>query len=337
MRVLLATDAWLPQVNGVVRTWQQVIGELEAAGDEVEVVHPGLGRTIAAPRYPEIRLALRPGRLVDAAFERFRPEAIHIATEGPIGMAAARSCRRRGYPFTTSYHTQFPHYLKHYFRLPMGVTYAFVRRFHGRAAATLVPTEGVAAELRGRGLERVVTWCRGVDVERFRPEPREPYAGLPKPICLYAGRVAVEKNIEAFLGADLPGSKVVVGDGPTRAALASRYPKVHWAGYRFGEDLAKHYAGADVFVFPSRTDTFGIVMLEANACGLPIAAYPVTGPKDVVRQGLTGWLDEDLGVAVRRALELDRDACVAHARTQSWGRCAERLRATLARIGADPR
>lgn len=333
MRVLLATDAWEPQVNGVVRTWQHVIRELEAVGDRVHVVHPGLGRTIAAPRYPEIRLSLRPGKLVADAFAAAEPDAVHVATEGPIGMAARRRCRRLTLPFTTSYHTQFPAYLRRYFGLPCAATYAFVRRFHGAAKATLVPTQGVADELRARGLDSVVTWCRGVDVDRFRPEPREAYEGLPRPISLYAGRVAVEKNIEAFLAAELPGTKVVVGDGPAKETLARRYPGVHWAGYRFGEELSAHYAGADVFVFPSRTDTFGIVMLEANACGLPIAAYPVTGPKDVVLHGRTGWLDEDLAVAVGKALDLDRSACIAHARTQSWRRCAERLRETLVPIG----
>lgn len=334
MRILLATDAWSPQVNGVVRTWQQTIRELEAMGHAVEVVHPALGRTVAAPRYSEIRLSLAPWRIVGAAFERGF-DAVHIATEGPIGFETRRRCERDGIPYTTSYHTQFPEYMKRYFALPPGITWRFMRWFHGGARATLAPTEQVTKELRAHGIARAQTWCRGVDTQQFRPIASEVFAGLARPVHLYAGRVAREKNIDAFIDAPLPGSKVVVGDGPERARLERAHPEVRFAGYRFGDELAAHYAAADVFVFPSRTDTFGVVMLEANACGVPIAAYPVTGPIDVVREGVNGALDEDLAKAAARALEVPRASCLTHAASKGWRRVAEVLLAHLAPRGAE--
>ncbi|MCA9286167.1 MAG: glycosyltransferase family 1 protein [Phycisphaerales bacterium] len=333
--LLLATDAWHPQVNGVVRTWAQVILELELLGIAVHVLHPGCFRSVPAPRYPEIRLALASPGAVARAVDAIAPDFVHIATEGPIGFATRAWCRRRGAAFTTSYHTQFPHYLKQYFGIPASVTWRFVRWFHGAAACTLVPTAGVERELRTHGINGASTWCRGVDTNLFRPVAPA-VTDLPRPVFLYAGRVAVEKNIEAFLEAPLPGSRMVVGDGPARAALERRHRDVHWAGYRFGEELVAHYCSADVFVFPSRTDTYGIVMLEANACGLPIAAYPVTGPIDVVQPGRTGWLDDDLATAARRALDVPRDGCLAHARANSWRRCAEMLRDALAPSSAPP-
>ncbi len=317
----LVTDAWSPQVNGVVRTWQQVTEQFERWGHRVEVIHPGQFRTIAAPRYPEIRLALGAKRGVHRRLDDLSPDAIHIATEGPLGQAARKYCLKRGLAFTTSYHTQFPMYLRRYFGIPQGFSYRFIRWFHGPARAVLVPTATVARELEARGLGNTVVWRRGVDTDVFKPEPAHDY-DLPRPIFLYAGRVAIEKNIEAFLELDLPGSKVVVGDGPPREALAKRYPEVHFAGYKFGEELAAHYAGADVFVFPSKTDTYGVVMLEANACGLPVAAYPVTGPIDVVQQGKTGYVDKDLAAAARRALDLEPAECLAFARANSWEACA---------------
>lgn len=331
MKLLLATDAWSPQVNGVVRTWQQTIRELEAMGHTVEVVHPGLGPTVAAPRYKEIRLSLAPWRIVGDAFDRGF-DAVHIATEGPLGFETRRRCERAGLPYTTSYHTQFPEYMKRYFALPTGVTWRFMRWFHGGASATLAPTAQVTQHLREHGITRAQTWCRGVDTALFRAIDADLFSHLPRPVHLYAGRVAREKNIEAFIAAQLPGSKVVVGDGPERARLQHEHRSVSFAGYRFGEDLAAHYASADVLVFPSRTDTFGIVMLEANACGLPIAAYPVTGPIDVVREGINGALDDDLVLAARRALEVPRASCVAYAQLQSWRRVAEVLIAHLVPI-----
>ena len=340
LRILLATDAWLPQVNGVVRCWQNVISELERRGHEIAVLHPGLFRTIAAPRYPEIRLAILPGRGCRRRAESFKPDAVHIATEGPVGAAVRRWCLRTGRGFTTSYHTQFPMYLRRYFAIPESVTWSFVRRFHGRGAATLVPTESVRRELVAHGVASAQTWSRGVDRTMFHPGPWtdpelavDPYADLPRPILLYAGRVAVEKNIEAFLSLRTPGSKVVVGDGPARSHLERRHPAVRFLGYRFGEALGRHYAAADVLVFPSRTDTFGVVMIEANACGTPVAAYPVTGPIDVVRPGDNGWLDEDLDVAVTKALAVPRERCLAFAATQTWSATADRLLKSLARVG----
>lgn len=336
LRILLATDAWLPQVNGVVRCWQNVIAELERRGHEVEVLHPGLFRTIAAPRYPEIRLAMMPGRSCRRRAEAFGPHAIHIATEGPVGAAVRRWCLRTRRPFTTSYHTQFPMYLKRYFGIPESLTWSFVRRFHGRGEATLVPTESVRRELVAHGVPSARTWSRGVDASVFHPGPwrdaglqADPFEGLARPILLYAGRVAVEKNIEAFLALRTPGTKVVVGDGPPRASLERRHREVRFLGYRFGEALGRHYAAADVLVFPSLTDTFGVVMIEANACGTPVAAYPVTGPIDVVRPGENGWVDEDLDAAVARALSVPRERCLAFAATQTWARTADLLLETL--------
>ncbi|MEY5033206.1 MAG: hypothetical protein RL354_2237 [Planctomycetota bacterium] len=336
MRILLATDAWSPQVNGVVRTWQQTIRELEALGHEVEVMHPALGATVAAPRYNEIRLSLAPWRIVSRAMAR--PfDAVHIATEGPIGLEARRRCESLRIPYTTSYHTQFPEYMKRYFALPPAVTWRFMRWFHGGARATLAPTQQVTEQLRAHGIARAQTWCRGVDTAQFRPIEGGLFADLPRPVHLYAGRVAREKNIDAFIDATMPGSKVVVGDGPARARLERSHPHVRFVGYKFGDELAAHYAAADVFVFPSRTDTFGVVMLEANACGTPIAAYPVTGPIDVVREGVNGALDENLARAAARALHVPRASCLAHARCNGWRRVAEVLLAHLAPIGASTR
>lgn len=330
-RIALVTDAWLPQINGVTTTLSRCCQELEQDGREVQVISPDLFRTVPCPRYPHIRLAVGAGRRVVRLLEEQRPEAIHIATEGPLGLAARRYCGRWRIPFTTAFHTRFADYLRVYAKIPKAVTYRLQRWFHGRAERTLVPTPTLERELSEHGFPHLVEWTRGVDTELFRPRGQDFY-GLPRPIFLSVGRVAAEKNLEAFLALDLPGSKVVVGDGPARAALERTHPEVHWAGFRVGEDLANHYAGADVFVFSSRTDTYGVVMLEANASGLPVAAYPVTGPIDVVRDGVTGVLDDDLGAACRRALELDPAACRRHAESLSWQRCAEILLVNLAPI-----
>ena len=323
-RLLLVTDAWTPQVNGVVRTWTQVREQLSRFGIATETIHPGLFPTLPAPRYPQIRLACTTPGAVGARIREALPAAVHLATEGPLGLCARAWCLRHGVPFTTSYHTQFPLYLRRYFGVPVGLSRRVIRWFHAPAAATLAPTPSVVAELQSWGVSNAVPWCRGVDAERFRPGG-DALAALPRPRFLYAGRIAAEKNIEAFLRCDLPGCKVVVGDGPLRARLERRHPEVHWRGFRFGEALAAHYAGADVLVFPSRTDTFGLVILEANACGTPAAAHPVTGPIDVVVEGVNGALDPDLRTAALRALELPRERCVAHAATHSWRRTAEIL------------
>lgn len=321
MRIALVTDAWLPQVNGVVTTLGQVVRQLEAMGDEVLVVNPQRFRTYPCPRYPEIRLAWMPGRKVRALLREFRPDAIHIATEGPLGIAARLHCGRRRLPFNTSYHTQFPQYLRRYAGIPEGWTYRLMRWFHGRANATLVPTARVKDELDARGFTNVRVWTRGVDTDLFRPGDKLYLKGV-RPISLYVGRIAREKNIQAFLEADVPGTKYLVGDGPARASLEKKYPAARFVGVKKGEELARHYAAADVFVFPSRTDTFGVVMLEAMACGLPVAAYPVTGPIDVVRPGVTGVLHEDIAIAAMQALLLDPRDCRAQALECSWDRCA---------------
>ncbi|MCM2312685.1 MAG: glycosyltransferase family 1 protein [Steroidobacteraceae bacterium] len=317
MRLALVTDAWLPQVNGVVRTLGNTIREIEAAGHEVTVISPAEFRTIPCPTYPEIRLALFAGRAVRRRLETLDPDAVHIATEGPLGLAARNWCVRRGRPFTTAYHTQFPEYVRARAPIPLSLGYAAVRWFHGRATRTLVTTPSMQRQLEARGLQNLHLWGRGVDTELFRPRGKD-FLDLPRPIFLYFGRVAVEKGIGEFLALDLPGTKLVVGDGPACEDLKRRYPQAVFAGYRHGEDLAAHISASDVFVFPSRTDTFGLVLLEAMACGVPVAAYPVTGPIDVVRDGVTGVLDEDLRRAALAALELDPATCRTHAQAHSW-------------------
>lgn len=334
MRIALVTDAWHPQINGVVRTWTSVQEEVTAAGHSFTVVHPGLFRQVPLPRYPEIKLALFPRRGLGRHLRDFDPEAVHIATEGPLGLAGRRWCKRHGMPFTTSFHTHFAKYGRRYFFVPESWTFRLLRWFHGPAKATLVPTPSVVEELTAHGFRNLVTWTRGVETNRFRPRDTQVLPDLPRPIFTYCGRVAREKNIEAFLKADLPGTKLVIGDGPARASLEKAYPDAHWAGYKTGEPLAEYMAEGDVFVFPSRTDTFGVVMLEAMACGLPVAAYPVSGPIDVVRQGETGILDEDIAVAARKALELDSHACRCQALEYSWARCAEIFLENLAQRDA---
>lgn len=333
MRIAIVTDAWLPQVNGVVTTLGRTREELIRAGHRVKMLTPADHRTVPCPTYPEIRLSVLPYRRVRRTLDAFRPDCIHIATEGPLGFAARRYCIRRGVAFTTSYHTRFPQYVRERVPIPVSWMYAWLRRFHRPAAATLVPTPAVRDELAARRFRDLRLWGRGVDVDLFRPEPK---AALPetRPIYLYMGRVAVEKNVEAFLQLGLKGTKYVVGDGPDLARLRAEYPDVVFTGYRFGPELAAHLAAADVFVFPSRTDTFGLVMLEAMACGTPVAAYPVTGPLDVIEQGHTGVLHEDLGVAARRALTLDRGTCRQAALERSWARATGEFLGHLARNDA---
>ena len=317
MRIAIVSDAWRPQINGVVRTYENTRSELEAMGHEVLMVTPEGMPSLPCPSYPEIPIALFPGGTVTRALDGFAPHAVHVATEGPVGAAGRRWCLRRGHPFTTAFHTQFPEYIRARIPLPVDWTYAWVRRYHAAAVRTLVPTLSQVERLSQRGFANLHVWTRGVDTRVFRPdEPMDP--GLPRPVCVYMGRVAVEKNIESFLALDLPGSKLVIGDGPQRAKLEAAYPQVRFVGMKAGRDLARHVAGGDVFVFPSLTDTFGVVLLEAMACGLPVAAYPVTGPLDVVQPGVTGVLHRDLRAAVLGALALDRERCVAQARLHSW-------------------
>jgi glycosyltransferase involved in cell wall biosynthesis len=329
MRLAIVTDAWLPQVNGVVRTLTHTIRELESAGHEVTVISPADFRTIACPTYPEIRLSIFAGRAVRRRLEALDPDAIHVATEGPLGLAARNWCVRTGRPFTSAYHTQFPEYVRARAPIPLSLGYAAVRWFHGRATRTLVTTPSMRRVLEEKGFHNLALWGRGVDTQLFRPRDKA-FLDLPRPVFLYFGRVAVEKGIEDFLRLDLPGTKLVVGDGPAAAELRRRYPATVFAGYRFGEDLAAHIAASDVFVFPSRTDTFGLVLLEAMACGIPVAAYPVPGPVDVIVDGVTGVLLDDLRAAALAALRLDPEACRAHAVAQSWEACTRQFVGALA-------
>lgn len=294
------------------------------------MITPDRFRSIPCPTYPEIRLALRPGRALARMVEAAQPCAIHIATEGPLGWAARRYCLRRRVPFTTAYHTKFPEYIQARFRVPLPLSYAVMRRFHGKSSRVMVATQGIEDELAKRGFGNIGRWSRGVDTELFHPRPEArgeagPFAGLPRPVFLYVGRVAVEKNIQAFLDLDLPGSKVVVGDGPLHDDLRRRHPAVTFVGAKFGEELAVHYAAADCFVFPSRTDTFGLVLLEALASGLPVAAYPVPGPLDVVGGSPAGVLSEDLRAAALAALEIPPEVARGHALTFSWAACTRQF------------
>ena len=327
MRILLVTDAWKPQVNGVVRTLATVVETLERRGHTVKTVTPDQFRTLPCPTYPEIRLTMNPFGPVRRAFDSFAPEAVHIATEGPLGFAAWRLCRRRAIPFTTSFHTKFPEYLHSRLRLPIAWGYAWIRRFHAKAARVMVATATIERELQGWGFTNTVRWTRGVDTELFRPRPEaevpEALRDLPRPLLMYVGRVSVEKNIAAFLDSSNEGTKIVVGDGPQRASLTRDHPDAVFVGEKYGEDLAQYYAAADAFVFPSRTDTFGLVLLEALASGTPVAAYPVPGPLDVVGDSPAGCLDDNLTKATAQALSIDRALCRQHALGFSWDRCVD--------------
>jgi glycosyltransferase involved in cell wall biosynthesis len=330
VRIALVSDAWTPQVNGVVRTLEMVVAEVRAAGHVVQTVTPDRFRTIPCPTYPEIRLSLKPRRRVEATIAQFGADAIHIATEGPLGIAARAFCLARGLTFTTAFHTRFPEYVAARFGVPARWTYAWLRRFHAPSQGIMVASESIRRELAGRGFGRLRPWSRGVDETLFHPRHRREDFGLPRPIFLFVGRLAIEKNLPAFLDLDLPGSKLVVGDGPLMAQLRRRYPACHFLGERDGEALAQIYASADVFVFPSRTDTFGLVLLEALASGLPVAAFPVSGPLDVIGGSGAGVLDIDLGRAALAALGLSREYCRDHALRYSWAGSAAQFLANLA-------
>jgi len=324
MKVLVATDAWHPQVNGVVRTLGSLARAAAKLGVEIEFLSPEGFPTFPVPTYPGLRLALPHRRQIAARIEAAKPDAIHIATEGPIGFAARSYCRKAGRPFTTSYTTRFPEYIAARSPIPESWIYAALRRFHAAAAVTMVATPSLMRELDQRGFANLGMWTRGVDVDLFHPD-RAIALDLPRPIFMTVGRVAVEKNLEAFLSLDLPGSKVVVGAGPQEAILKRDFPSAKFFGSLDNGILAGHLAAADVFVFPSRTDTFGIVQLEALASGVPVAAFPVTGPKDVVGDRPIGVLDEDLGRACMAALRISRDACRKFALGCSWENSARQF------------
>lgn len=326
MRILIVSDAWVPQINGVVRTLQAMQRELSAMGHEVGFITPDLYRSIPCPTYPEIRLALGTPGDVGRRIAAFAPDAVHLSTEGPLCLAARQHCRKRGLAFTTAYHTQFPDYVERRTGIPASVLWRYIRWFHAPARRVLASTASIRAELAAQGITRLATWGRGVDLDMFSADraPAAAFADWPRPIMLYVGRIAVEKNIEAFLAGAHPGTRVVVGDGPARADLAARYPQAQFLGKLEGPELASAYAGADVFAFPSRTDTFGLVIIEAMACGTPVAAYPVTGPRDIVTP-VCGALDDDLDIAIEKALRCDRVAVAAIGRTFSWRSSAEQF------------
>ncbi len=324
MKIVIVTDAWDPQVNGVINTLKHAARVIEAKGHEVRFLTPQYFKTIPTPTYPEIRLSLFPYRKLARMIGDYRPQVVHIATEGPLGFAARRYCKRHKLRFTTAYHTQFPEYIRLRAPLPLSVSYRFMRWFHGGAVHTLVTTASMHDHLSKWGLRNLKVWTRGVDTELFRQGEKK-FLNTERPVFMYIGRVAVEKNIQAFLELDLPGSKYVIGDGPQLRELKDKFPAVTFTGYIDNHLLSKHLAAADVFVFPSKTDTFGLVLLEANACGLPIAAYPVPGPKDVVVQGSNGYLSEDLREACLQALRLNPDDCRSVAMQYTWQRVGEQL------------
>ncbi|MFH0299926.1 glycosyltransferase family 1 protein [Bradyrhizobium sp. 31Argb] len=315
-KILVATDAWHPQVNGVVRTLTMMAEAAKGLGVEIAFLTPQSFRTFAMPSYRDLRLALPHPAAIAALIEQDKPDSIHIATEGPIGLLVRRYCRKRGLPFTTSFHTRFPDYVSARSPIPESWIWRLLRWFHRPSQAVMAATPALAAELRSRGFRNVVLWSRGVDTALFHP--RHVDLCLPAPVFLSVGRVAVEKNLEAFLDLDLPGTRVVVGDGPARPALERKYRDAVFLGARHGEELARIYAAADVFVFPSRTDTFGLVLLEALASGLPVAAFPVVGPRDVIGTAPVGVLKEDLREACLEALSIPARVCVDFAARHTW-------------------
>ena len=321
MKILIITDAWAPQVNGVVRTLTSTITELEKLGHRIHVVSPDQFKNLPCPTYPEIRLAIPFNIKLNRIIKKFQPDAIHIATEGPLGLYARILLPTKSIAFTTSFATKFPEYINDRFGISPKFSYRIFRWFHGKSQAVMVATRSVKKELSAKGFNNIVMWGKGVDKTIFFPRDKS-FIKDQRPILLYTGRVAVEKNIEAFLSLEMAGTKYVVGDGPQLESLKRRFPKTRFVGAKHGNELAQYYAAADVFVFPSRTDTFGLVMIEAMACGVPVAAYPVTGPLDVITGSGAGMLDEDLKTAVKKALHIEPKKCVAFSQQFSWEQSA---------------
>jgi glycosyltransferase involved in cell wall biosynthesis len=334
MRVLVATDAWHPQVNGVVRTLTSLGASARRLGVEVVFLTPEGFASMPVPTYPGLRCALPNPREITRRIEQARPDAIHIATEGTIGFQVRHYCRRHGLPFTTSYTTRFPEYISVRLAIPSAWTYALLRYFHSAATVTMVSTPSLMAEFTQRGFKNLGLWTRGVDTEQFKPE-RAIDLGLPRPIFVCVGRIAVEKNLPAFLSLGLPGSKIVIGQGPQEAELRRQFPDVKFMGLLDEKMLPAYLAGSDVFVFPSRTDTFGVVQLEALACGVPVAAYPVTGPRDVIGDDPVGALHEDLRTACMSALHVSRAACRTFALTRTWEASARQFLGHVNRVVID--
>jgi glycosyltransferase involved in cell wall biosynthesis len=332
MKILIVTDAWEPQVNGVVRTLKMTTREMERRGHRVAILSPQEFRSFPCPTYPEIRLAFCGTAAVARRIDDFGPDCLHIATEGPLGWCARRVALRRGWPFTTAYHSRFPEYVHARTRLPVDWTYALLRRFHNAGRATLAPTPAIVCDLAARGFEHARLWSRGVDLSVFSPDGERMPRG-ERPVFLHVGRVAVEKQVDHFLRLDLPGEKWVAGDGPELPRLKARYPEARWFGVLGAPELARLYRSADVLVFPSVTDTFGLVMAEAMACGTPVAAYPVPGPIDVVGRSEGGVLHHDLGVACREAMRLPRDGVRRHAERYSWPAATDQILSALQPIG----
>ncbi len=349
MKIAICTDAWHPQVNGVVRSLATTVTQLSERGHEVELITPAQFHTMPLPGYDEIRLALAPRFGTRRKLGAFRPEVVHIATEGPIGWSARSWCLAHKVPFTTAFHTRFPDYAALRTGIDAEHFWPLVRRFHAPSRAIMVSTASLAQELNARGLGQTRIWSRGIDRTLFRPghAPLPEIAALPGPVLLYVGRIAKEKNLPAFLDCAVPGNKVVVGDGPDLAELRMRYPKARFLGALSGVQLAQAYCSADAFVFPSRTDTFGLVLIEALACGVPVAAYPVPGPLDIIGANgrgadqsyplTVGALDEDLGLAIRKALRLDPLAAAVIGASYSWERATDQFLAALCdAAGAEP-
>ena len=331
MRILIVSDAWEPQVNGVVRTLKMTRRELELKGHQTELISPLGFRSIPCPTYPEISLALSTVGQMERQIDRFSPDCLHIATEGPLGWQARRIALKRQWPFTTAYHSRFPEYVEARFRVPVAWTYALLRRFHNAARATLVPTPAIVADLKARGFHGARLWSRGVDLRLFEADGDRDVSAM-RPIFLYVGRIAVEKQVDAFLRLDLPGEKWVAGEGPERQRLQARYPDARWLGVLDGPELARLYRTADVMVFPSVTDTFGLVMVESMACGTPVAAFPVPGPIDVIGHSNGGVMHADLREACLQALKLPRDQVRQRAEAFSWSAATEQMLESLQTI-----
>ncbi len=329
MRIVIITDAWHPQINGVVTTLTNTCTELEKLGHTVKIIDPSLFKAIPCPGYPHFHLAFLCGPKLRPIVEQFKPDAIHIATEGPVGYAARRYCFYKGYRYTTSLHSRYPEYLKIRVGFPLFISHTYLRWFHRKSARIMVATESLQRELTSKGYKKLVLWQLGVDTELFHPSDKMFMlnSGIQdkRPISMYTGRIAIEKNIEAFLKLDLPGTKYIIGDGPLRETLTDQYPDVHFVGYKQGKELARYMAAADVFVFPSKTDTFGLVLLESLACGVPVAAYPVTGPNDVISDPQVGTLDNNLRAAALKSLSLDADDCRRYALNYSWLQSAKQF------------